>query len=165
MFSILQEVGACAEDLWPYDPPDGIDPDVWIQTQPKLAAFEVMSDNKLLGWSQIFELDDALLDAVDCSVYANHPVVYGTAIDAPFRDYDGSGIVLVPPENPDDIIGRHAIAIFGRRLRQGRREYWIRNSWDKDWGMNGHVWVDQSYVTWSEAMNHTVGTYCADIIS
>lgn len=162
-FRVLEDVGACHEDVWPYEPPPNVDSIAWMTKKPKLAALEIMSDNKLLGWAQIFEFDDALLDAVDCSILANHPVVYGTAIDEPFRQYSGGSEVLRPPENYDDIIGRHAIAIFGRRVRNGRREYWIRNSWGT-WGMNGHVWVDQDYITWTEAMNHTVGTRSTEII-
>lgn len=170
-FRVLEEVGACPEDMWPYEMPadarnpDGspMTPEQWMMQKPKLAALESMSDNKLLGWARIYETGDAILDAVDYALLANHPVDYGTAIDDPFRFATGAE-VLRPPEDPKKIIGRHAIAIFGRRVRAGRREYWIRNSWGPTWAMGGHVWVDQDYLTWADAMNHTVGTKATEII-
>lgn len=166
VFRVLEEFGACPESMWPYDPPPemNLTPEQWVMKKPKLAALESMSDNKILGWAQIFEIDDSLLDAIDYALLSNHPVDYGTAIDASFRDYEGEDVVLSPPGDTDLIIGRHAIAVFGVRKRLGRREYWIRNSWSRNWGMAGHVWVDQSYLTWSEAMNHTVGTLATEII-
>lgn len=166
MFRVLAEIGACPESVWPYDPPSGNEALLeWATKKPKLAAMEIMSDNKLTGWAQIFEMEEALLDAIDYAIFANHPVGFGTAIDETFRQYRGDlDTVLRPPENPDNVIGRHAIAIFGRRVKKQRRNYLIRNSWGTGYGFNGHVWVDQSYITWSEASSHTVGTRAAELL-
>lgn len=169
-FNVLEEVGACPEDIWPYEMPFGtknsdgslMSPEQWMTKKPKLAAIEIMSDNKLAGWARMYDVDAALLDAVDYAIFANHPVVYGTGIDDPFVCATGAD-VLHPPDDLKKIIGYHAIAIFGRRVQAGRRQYWIRNSWGR-WAMAGHVWVDQSYITWAEAWNHTVGTRATEII-
>lgn len=161
MFAALAAIGVCPEDMWPYSPPDGLALDTYVMRKPRIGAFACMSDNKITNWLRIYEVGDALLDAVDYAIFANHPVGYGTAIDNSF--VQGKG-VLRPPENLDDVVGRHAIAIFGRRKVEGRRQYWIRNSWGLDWADRGHVWVDESYLTWSEATNFTIGTCATDLV-
>lgn len=170
-FRVVEDVGACPEDMWPYEMPAGtknpdgsaMTPVQWMTRKPKLAALQSMTDNKLGGWARIYDVGSALLDATDYALLADHPMVYGTAIDDAFRFATGA-YVLRPPADRNKIIGRHAFAIFGRRVRNGRREYWARNSWGTRWAAHGHVWIDESYLTWSEALNHTVGTRATEII-
>lgn len=155
-FSVMEDEGVCPEDVWGYT-------DDHAYRGPKLAALEIASDNRISGWSRIFEVSEALGDATELSILADHPVVFGTAVGRPFKEYDGSSVVLYPPENPDDILGRHAIAVFGVRRVNGKREYYIRNSWGC-WGIDGYAWISESFLTWGEAGNHSVLTYCPDII-
>lgn len=155
-FSVLADEGVCPEDVWGYT-------DDHVYRGPKLAALEIAYDNKIAGWSRILEVSEALGDAIELSVLADHPVVFGTAVDRPFKDYDGSNTVLYPPANLSDIIGRHAMAIMGVRRIGGVRQYWTRNSWGS-WGINGFAWLDESFLTWGEAANHSVLTYMPDIV-
>ncbi|XP_073027153.1 low-temperature-induced cysteine proteinase-like [Primulina eburnea] len=87
------------------------------------------------GYIDVEEEESAMLCAV-----AKQPVsvgIYGSAID--FQLYTGGIYDGECSGNPDEI--DHAVLVVGYGS-EGDEEYWIvKNSWGKDWGMNGYAWI------------------------
>lgn len=153
LFAQFTKIGVCLETSWPYGPHDMISvhgvPTERVFAPPGLKANMEADSNKFTGYYSIDTVDEARLDNVEAAVRADHPVVFGTALASSFGYADGN-TVLRPPANDNEIAGRHAMIVTGVRWVNGRREFYWRNSWGENWGVLGHIWVDQSYMTYSE---------------
>jgi len=76
-------------------------------------------------------------------------VVWGTQVDAGFMRAGPTTPALRP--DPSTIQGGHATILTGVQTVAGRMQFLLRNSWGTSWGKNGHIWLDQDYVTWPYA--------------
>jgi hypothetical protein len=54
-------------------------------------------------------------------------------------DTDADGFVSATGE----LVGGHALAYAGYRLRDGRREHRLENSWGPEWGDHGGCWISE----------------------
>ena len=72
------------------------------------------------------------------------PISLVIDVDLPF--YSCNGITPLSLLNGSQIQGRHAVVICGIRTLEGKVEYFIKNSWGKDWGHHGHAWLTTQYI-------------------
>lgn len=56
---------------------------------------------------------------------------------------DSNGFIR-PPASTDDRWG-HCVFIVGYGIRNGRKGFKIKNTWRKEWGVNGYAWVGEDY--------------------
>jgi C1A family cysteine protease len=149
----LASIGVCLEKTWPFSPHDVLDvrgaKTQRIFAPPSTTAYMEADSNKITGYYRIDSFDNQRLDDIETAVRADHPVVFGTALNTQFMKYDGSFDGFMPPSSGDTITGRHAMIVVGVRTINGRRQFLWRNSWP-GWGKNQHVWVDENYMTYSE---------------
>jgi hypothetical protein len=117
--------------------------------------YTMASNNRIEGFYSLGSNGKQRGDEIELAVRTNHPVVFGTAVSEQFTKYRGGGQVWGIPSS---IKGFHAMLIVGVRYQAGRRQFLLRNSWGKDWGDNGRVWVDEDYVLWSKSSDFWVGT-------
>lgn len=149
--AIVENVGVCREDLWPYDdtPPTGEpggSPDAPMLLRPPLLAYEDMYDHRLpagaiqrirgSGKGRVYQV----LAALDCGF----PVGIDASVDQAFCDGPDPNTAVVSPTRP---IGGHAILLVGY-LERSDGTYWfrLRNSWGRGWGENGYCWIADSYL-------------------
>lgn len=135
----LTRLGICEEDLWPYDVSH-------VYNQPPVLAYKQGNDNTINNFYQITSIGNARLQDIELAVRANHPVIFGTQVDADFQSYTGGDVVF---DAPTKFIGGHAMLVMGVRTNiSGNKEFYLRNSWNSGWGIDGHAWVSSNYMTW-----------------
>jgi C1A family cysteine protease len=153
----LTILGVCEESLWPYDITK-------VYAQPPIVAYKQGNDNTIDAFYQIVSQGIARCDDIENAVRSNHPVIFGTQVDATFESYNSNEIVFGPPSNPK---GGHAMIITGVRINSaGEREFYIRNSWGNGWGLygNGHAWMSASYITSSMTSDLFVPTLMSNLL-
>lgn len=136
----MQEVGVMPEKYFPYS-----DKGKDLTVSPPLESYSMASENRVKGHFRIVTHRQGRLDDCEQSIRSNHPVAFGTVVTDSFRKYK-SGVFHRPS---DASKGSHAMLMVGVRHRDGRREFMWRNSWGTSFGINGYIWVDEDYVTWS----------------
>ncbi len=109
------------------------------------------------GASYVFlqSTHDALLDEIVRCLRAGYPVAYGSRVTKAYTKDDGP-IVVGRPNSDEPIAGGHYQLIVGVRMRNGRFEFRVLNSWGTDWRDGGFVWIDQDYITWFGARDFMV---------
>lgn len=151
----IKELGIPPEKYWPY----GIQR---VFTSPTLQAFNIASDNTIRDMYRIDSVREDRIDDVETALQANHPVVFGTSVGAEFQGYTGGGDAFGPTLHG---IGRHAMILTGVRRRSGgAREFLVRNSWGNGWGDNGHAWLNEAYIEWSETQDLWVFTRMQELV-
>lgn len=99
---------------------------------------------KIDGYFRLFDLarrnPTEKIRKVKKSLSEDRPVVIGMWLPDSFHDadsiWDGSGIIIDPKKH-----GYHAMCVIGYNDNKNGGSFQIMNSWGKDWGEKGFVWV------------------------
>lgn len=134
----LVDYGICEESSWAYD-------ESKVFTQPRLLAYKEADDNtlKAANFYKIVTSGQGRLDDIETAVRANHPVVFGTSVGDALENYSGNPSTVFTA--PTTSLGGHCMVVVGVR-RSPNLQFYIRNSWGKSWGIDGHAWFDGSYL-------------------
>lgn len=150
----LKKLGVCLESTWNYDPSQ-------VLVHPTLEAYKEGNDNTISEFYQITSINADRINDIKTAIKANHTVIFGTEVGPEFENY-AIGQVLDPPSKS---LGGHAILIAGfRENTDGSTDFWIRNSWGKDFGDNGHCWFSSAYMTWANTQDLFVPTRMPDFL-
>lgn len=128
--------GVCEERLWPYD----IDR---FAVRPSIESYADAKKRTINDYSRIETLD-GILDALN----NNLPILFGMLV---YETFD-----RITAENPllatggQDVFGGHAVSLVGYDLPA--RKVLVRNSFGRDWGLDGYFWMTFEYVE-SEIMD------------
>jgi C1A family cysteine protease len=152
----LVQYGICEETTWAYDVNK-------VFAQPNILAYKEADDNtlKIDNFYKIRTLDQYRLQDVESAIRANHPVIIATAVNNDFVSFTGGDTALQEPTN---YVGRHAILIVGVRVKNGNKEFCIRNSWSSAWGNSGHAWLTSEYITSHYTEDLYVPTIMPDLL-
>jgi C1A family cysteine protease len=151
----MMKLGVPPEKYWPYNISR-------VFTSPTLEAFNIASDNTINGMYRIDSVMDDRVEDVETAIQANHPVVFGTVVGTDFQAYRGGGDAFGPTLHE---VGRHAMILTGVRHRaDGQREFLVRNSWGDGWGDQGHAWMNEGYIEWSETQDLWVFTRMQELV-
>ena len=130
--------GVCKEQLWPYDITK-------FAESPTNESYQEAKTRNIKNYYRVLTLED-MLDAMN----NDHPIVFSLQIYDAFEYLEfGNCIIPIPPidESP---IGGHAMCMVGYDLQTQR--ILARNSFGKDWCMDGYCWIPFEYVK-SEVMD------------
>lgn len=118
--------GVCTETAWPYN----------IKQFAKKPAAAAFKEAKLLPPKVKSYERVTSLDGFKTALAAGLPVIFGFSVPEFFESADvaKNGLVRYPSKS-DKIIGGHAVCAVGYDDAKG--VVWVRNSWGKDWGLNG----------------------------
>jgi C1A family cysteine protease len=152
----LTKMGVCLESTWPYDTSK-------VFAQPNQIAYKQGDDNTFNNYYQIISYDNDRLGDIESAIRANHPVIFGTQVGQELMDYTGDPNKVF--NFPKVSKGGHAMLITGVRTNtQGKKEFYIRNSWGIGWGINGHAWFSSDYIENDDTSDIFVGTLMPDLL-
>jgi len=124
-------------------------------------AVTLLTDYGYLALPEIFKLENPFpfpvmdsfklvdIDEIKDAVYTTGPVILGMELDSGFRTVDTSTHVLSEPTG--SVTERHAFVVYGwddsKALEVGTGALLVKNSWGKDYGDKGFVWMGYNYLT------------------
>jgi|GEM_PF-5738278 len=105
--------------------------------RPGQELYSTASKNKIGGWNR-------LIDRLNFNEYKENlsndvPIIIGVPLGSQFSSY-GFKKTADPFKCTQLSSGSHAMLIVG--YDDNKRAFKIMNSWGKDWGVNGYIWVD-----------------------
>jgi len=133
---VLEEVGACTEETWPYVPED-------FDTEPSPEAYEE-AQNFLVDEAREIPID---LAAMKGCLAEGYPFAFGLILYDSFNQAGKGGRVPLPSRNEQvrETHGAHAMLCVGYSDRN--EAFIVRNSWGSDWGDQGYCYIPYDYMT------------------
>lgn len=134
MMVTLREDGQPTEVVWPYLPALPADLADWRPPAELGALFR--RDGRYAQPSV-----ETILQSLD----DGRPLIVALSISGSFYRPDSEGVVMgSEPVNPSR---RHAVVALGHGTQNGETFIFVRNSWGLTWGVEGHGWVSEQYLT------------------
>src|SRR4030095_5631301 len=128
----LEHDGQPLEADWPYLPALPNDLSAW----------------KPPGGMTVFKrkMQTANADIADITTRLNHDnaSLLAVRVSTAFYCPDALGVVNPPTNDPDT--GNHALIAVGHGTLCSNPVLLVRNSWGRDWGIDGHAWVPRDYI-------------------
>ena len=127
--------GVGPESLWPYDTSKfAIKPPPTYYTEARV--------HKALKYSRIGQADYYI---GHCLSIVKRPIVFGMEVFKSIESEEVAKTGILPmPLALESPIGGHCLVIVGRDVPNDR--YKLRNSWGKEWGLNGYLWAPRAYI-------------------
>lgn len=142
IMDIASRFGVCREKLWPYDenvlPPNNEPRPI---VRPSLSAYRDARGHMTSSYHAILDHGDVRLEKIVKAIQATPGVMFGTGIGPSFGDCEDKVI-----HKPQYTNGRHAMVIVG--YDRNKSAFKVRNSWGKDFGVNGYCWMHEDYIAW-----------------
>lgn len=128
----VQEKGVCIERLWPYREDN-------YAEKPKEEAYADAEKRRITEAKNV----NVNIEDVKSALAQGYPVVISMHVFTTFHQ-NKDGVVILP-SNPDfgDHDTYHAMVVCGYDDRT--RYFYVRNSWDTDWGDEGYCYIPYSF--------------------
>lgn len=138
----INKFGACTEHRWVYDiskftvkPPADVYTDAKLAKAVKYARIDFSSDKTI---------DDRVAH-LKKALQSGFPFVFGFKVYASFESDTVTKTGIVPmPTKGEKLLGGHAVCAIGYDDDKGA--FIVKNSWGKDWGINGCFYMPYHYV-------------------
>lgn len=133
-FQIMKDIGAIKKN------------DLQIKCVPTIeqSDIELAGSSKIKDFMRLFEDEDnsvLVIQSVKKSIQEKKPVVIGMICPNSFFKARG---VWNPTEEALESYGGHALCVVGYDDDQNGGAFEIQNSWGKDWGNEGYIWIKYS---------------------
>lgn len=145
---VVNTVGACKESRWAYDdapadPMTGVFPAAAKARQkPNCFAFRYAKDADAVAYLAV----DQRLDQMRACLAGGFPFVFGFQVYPSFESPAVAASGQVPmPGAAEQPIGGHAVLAVG--YDDGRRVFFVRNSWGPAWGKLGYFELPYDYLS------------------
>lgn len=140
-FQSLVDIGACSEDIWPYD----VSKFTW---KPSADAYNEALKHRAIVYKRVFQRPELI------RLCLSEGIPFGVA----FTVYDSfesqavanTGIMPIPDITKEKILGGHYVVVCGYlpvgALIPGRQHAIVANSWGKNWGDKGYFYMDFEFL-------------------
>lgn len=109
--------------------------------QPTRSEFERAATHKIMDFKTLFEPRDPKrikINKTKLSLIQNRPVIIGMKLPSSFQKLRKGAKTWFPRPNEPASMG-HAMTVIG--FDDSKSAFEIMNSWSKDWGNKGFIWV------------------------
>lgn len=131
----VHKKGVCKESEWPYDISQ-------FTVKPPNVLYEEALNHRGIKYRKV----DQRLNQLKMALKTGYPIVFGVSVYESFESLDSYSTGVIPMPNIDEKqLGGHAIALVG--FNDTKRQFIFRNSWGKNWGINGYGYLPYNYVT------------------
>ena len=129
----LKNLGICEERLWPYDIEK-------FTVKPPANCYQDAKDHKIKSYYRVGSLREMLICLAD-----GYPFVFGFTVYESFESerVAKTGKVNMPRKG-EAALGGHAVMAVG--FNQSDMRFLVRNSWGRNWGMDGYFTMPFAYL-------------------
>lgn len=133
-YKTVRRIGACTESLWPYLMR-------WFRRKPPPICYRTADFYRPIAYARIRR---SLSHLKGC-LAMGFPFTFGISVHEGFRarSVRQSGVVPLPGRS-DRMLGGHALVGVG--YDDAREIFIVRNSWGRDWGVNGCGFLPYEYL-------------------
>jgi C1A family cysteine protease len=135
----INKKGICSELLWPYDIR-------YFTTKPYSKCYKEAKFHKCIRYKR---LDNSNLRDLKTCLSLGLPFVFGFSVYSSFEDPTMWNPKIdempIPNPNKEKLLGGHAVMAVG--YSDKRKCFIIRNSWGKDWGLDGYFFMPYKFIT------------------
>jgi len=139
--------GACPEEptkqhpgpdgIWPYDP----DYETRFRKKPSLECYKLATRHQAILYYRLVRN----LNQMKGCLASGYPFVFGFGVYESFETPEVAQKGIVPMPSPSEqLLGGHAVLAVG--YDDGQRRFIVRNSWGKDWGIEGYFTMPYAYL-------------------
>jgi C1A family cysteine protease len=130
----LAKQGVCSEKSWPYVISK-------FAVKPKASCYKEALDHQITEYQRLSTLDEMR----DC-LARGFPFVFGFSVYESFETQKVAKTGIMPmPSKGERMVGGHAVCGVG--YDDAKKTLIVRNSWGKNWGMEGYFAMPYQYLT------------------
>jgi C1A family cysteine protease len=135
----MNKMGVCSEATWQYSDDINI-----VTEKPFDTAYSLAKANLIHNYAT---LDNTNLGALKHCLAHKFPIGFGFTVYSAFESDEvaKTGILNMPDLSKETVIGGHAVVLCG--YDDSLQRFYVRNSWNSNWGMNGYFTMEYKYVT------------------
>jgi C1A family cysteine protease len=136
----INSLGDCPEAEWPYDATDD-SPGTRYAVKPTAACYAHAAQHIALRYQRVVQSEQSILAVLAAGL----PIVFGFTVYESFESaaVANSGIVPMPAAG-EKVVGGHAVCAVG--YSQVTKRFSVRNSWSRNWGLNGNCLMPFAYL-------------------
>jgi C1A family cysteine protease len=129
----LVKQGVCLEKNWPYKISK-------FTVKPTPYCYTEALDHQVLSYQRILTVNE-----MRACLAAKFPFVFGFAVYESFESEAVAKTGIVPmPKFSERLLGGHAV--LGVGYNNAKKQFIVRNSWGKEWGIQGYFMMPYEYL-------------------
>jgi C1A family cysteine protease len=150
----LAKQGVCPESMWTYDI-------ARFKQRPGASCYAQAQQHTIASYQRLSSTNEMRACLAD-----GFPFVFGFSVYESFESQTvaDSGIVNLPKKG-ERLIGGHAVCAVG--YDDKARRFMVRNSWGRDWGMQGYFTMPYAYLAGRRYADDfwTIRKFVAELVS
>jgi C1A family cysteine protease len=128
----LNKQGVCTEALWPYNI-------LMFKKKPTDECYTEAEKHQIISYLRLYDLQE-----IKACLAEGYPVTFGFSVYESFDETEETGQTPMPSPG-ERVIGGHAVLAVG--YDDSKQCLIVRNSWGKNWGLNGYFYLPYDYIT------------------
>lgn len=131
----VNKQGVCPETMWPYNVKD-------FTKQPTQQCYATALNHQTITYMRV----DRSISEMQTCLMEGYPFVFGFTVYESFHSSQVSQTGIVPlPKKNEKVLGGHAVMAVGYDKK--KKLMLVRNSWGKNWGLEGYFWLPFEFFT------------------
>ncbi len=132
----MNKEGVCPEKDWPYDISK-------FTKKPNVGCYKKASKSQIKSYQRLVNSSDQLKGCLA----EGFPFVFGFTVYESFysQEVAQTGIMPMPQYKLEKVLGGHCVMAVG--YDDSKNAFIIRNSWGKNWGIQGYFYMPYAYIT------------------
>jgi C1A family cysteine protease len=131
----INKYGTCDEKLWPYIIGK-------FTAKPSAKCYTEAQNDKAVDYRTV----NQTMNDMKASLVNGWPFIIGISVYESFESDEVAKTGIVPmPQMTERVLGGHGMASVG--YDDSKQAFIVRNSWSRDWGIDGYCYIPYAYLT------------------